>query len=712
MALSRRTGQRFQAAIWPGFVDAMTGLLLVLMFVLTIFMVVQFVLRETITGQENELSTLNEEIAAIADALGLERNRVKTLEADLGTLNATLVDTEQELQAQSLLVQQLTSERDAQAAQIEQAQVQIASFEAQVASLLAAQQTDRATISELEGTRDALLSEQEAFNLALAAARSEIDEAAENARRAAAEREAFEALVARLEQDKTTLTQDLSKATENLTQEEAAKAVAQAAAEELRKRLENADAELTAMTLALEQERKKAEDTLTLLAAVQGREKALEEQLQTTLLALEAVELEASDKTSELELLTEQSQATVADLEAAKVALAAALARQQTLERELAASEAELTTASQENAAVKDDLQRVQLELAQAIAAGEEKGADLDALRAEIEAIQSEGRSGLEGLEAQLAAALAAKLTLEQENADVLKQLQDAVAARLAADALAQTRLDESVERDILLQQAKQELAEASVVTAAQAEDIQKAERQTALLNQQVTELRKQLQQLQLVLEQSEEKDRDAQVQLTNMGNRLNAALARAATEERKRRLLEEAERKRLEEERNKLASRAEDLARYKSDFFGALRDIVEGQEGVRIVGDRFVFSSEVLFDAGAAELSDAGRGEIAKVADILRAIMKDIPEGIDWVIRVDGHTDDRPLSGLGEFSDNWELSQARALSVVKFMISDLGVPADRLAANGFGEFQPVNPAQTREARAQNRRIELKLTER
>jgi chemotaxis protein MotB len=357
-------------------------------------------------------------------------------------------------------------------------------------------------------------------------------------------------------------------------------------------------------------------------------------------------------------------------------------------------------------------LQRVQLELAQAIAAGEEKGADLDALRAEIEAIQSEGRSGLEGLEAQLAAALAAKLALEQENADVLKQLQDAVAARLAADALAQTRLDESVERDILLQQAKQELAEASVLTAAQAEDIQKAERQTALLNQQVTELRKQLQQLQLVLEQSEEKDRDAQVQLTNMGNRLNAALARAATEERKRRLLEEAERKRLEEERNKLASRAEDLARYKSDFFGALRDIVEGQEGVRIVGDRFVFSSEVLFDAGAAELSDAGRDEIAKVADILRAIMKDIPEGIDWVIRVDGHTDDRPLSGLGEFSDNWELSQARALSVVKFMISDLGVPADRLAANGFGEFQPVNPAQTREARAQNRRIELKLTER
>lgn len=128
-------------------------------------------------------------------------------------------------------------------------------------------------------------------------------------------------------------------------------------------------------------------------------------------------------------------------------------------------------------------------------------------------------------------------------------------------------------------------------------------------------------------------------------------------------------------------------------------------------MGDRFVFSSEVLFPPGGAELSEEGEGEVAKVANILRNIVGEIPAEIDWVIRVDGHTDDVPLSGQGEFADNWELSQARALSVVKHMVTFLDIPPDRLSANGFGQFQPISPADTPEARAQNRRIELKFTE-
>ena len=134
-------------------------------------------------------------------------------------------------------------------------------------------------------------------------------------------------------------------------------------------------------------------------------------------------------------------------------------------------------------------------------------------------------------------------------------------------------------------------------------------------------------------------------------------------------------------------------------------------QDGVRIEGDRFVFSSEVLFPPGGAVLSDEGRGEIAKVARILRSVAGDIPPEIDWVIRVDGHTDNVPLSGIGEFEDNWELSQARALSVVKYMINFLGIPPDRLSANGFGQYQPVALGDSDDARAQNRRIELKFTE-
>jgi len=132
----------------------------------------------------------------------------------------------------------------------------------------------------------------------------------------------------------------------------------------------------------------------------------------------------------------------------------------------------------------------------------------------------------------------------------------------------------------------------------------------------------------------------------------------------------------------------------------------------VRVVGDRFVFSSEVFFSAGAANLAPEGRAQIAKVVATLNEVAGEIPDSIDWIIRVDGHTDDVPLSGFGQFQDNWELSQARALAVVRFMQDDLGFPPGRMAATGFGEWRPVAAGGSPEALAQNRRIELKLTER
>jgi chemotaxis protein MotB len=208
-------------------------------------------------------------------------------------------------------------------------------------------------------------------------------------------------------------------------------------------------------------------------------------------------------------------------------------------------------------------------------------------------------------------------------------------------------------------------------------------------------------------------------VQIETLGAQLNTALARAVSEERRRIALEEAERIRLEEEAARLAEEAarlaeeaQNLERFRSDFFGQLRVILEGQERVRIEGDRFIFNSEVLFDQGSAELSPAGEAEIAGITELLSGIASQIPEGIDWLIRVDGHTDNIPINPGARFADNWELSQARALSVVRFMSEDLGFDPRRLAANGFGEHQPLNPLDTPEARAQNRRIELKLTER
>lgn len=442
MALSRRSANRFQNAIWPGFVDAMTGLLLVLMFVLTIFMVVQFVLRETIVDQESALDTLSAEVAALTATLGLARDENTALTGALADANTSLAD---------------------QAAQI-------SGYLARIAGL--------------ETTQAQLLTEQE--NLA--------------------------ALVASL-QDQNAQTA--------------------ANAETLRAELSSSDAALAALTLDLERQRRQAEETLTLLAA------------------------------------------------------------------------AEKMTGEQ---------------------------ADLLAI---------------------------ANATLAQ---------QDAASAE--------------------------------------------SQRQTALLNAQIMELRAQVGSLQSLLDLARDADLAAQVQIETLGAQLNTALARAVSEERRRRALEEAERIRLTAEATRLQQEAADLARFKSDFFGQLREVLEGQDRIRIEGDRFVFSSEVLFDAGSADLSAGGRAEIANIASILRDIADDIPDGIDWVIRVDGHTDNVPLSGGGRFADNWELSQARALSVVRYMSTSLGIDPRRLAANGFGEYQPLNPADTAEARAQNRRIELKLTER
>ena len=307
-------------------------------------------------------------------------------------------------------------------------------------------------------------------------------------------------------------------------------------------------------------------------------------------------------------------------------------------------------------------------------------------------------------IEQTLAAALAARTSVELEREEIQRQLAAALAAKLAAEQQAETRLDDATQQAILLAAARDELVQEQERTS-------QAQLQTEALNQQVAALRAQLSSLQAILDEAKIQDDASQVQLQNLGSELNAALARVAAEERKRRELEEAERKRLEVEALALQEQTKDLERYRSEFFGRLRDVLGRQDGVRIEGDRFVFSSEVLFPPGRAALSPEGRGEVAKVASILLAVADDIPDGIDWIIRVDGHTDNVPLSGLGEFADNWELSQARALSVVKYMVNFLGIQPTRLAANGFGQFQPVNLEDSDEARAQNRRIELKFTE-
>ena len=757
MALSRRTGQRFQASIWPGFVDAMTGLLLVLMFVLTIFMVIQFVLRETITGQESELDALAAEIVAISEALGLEKAKVVELEGELGILTSTLDDTEATNNQQSLLIESLNSQNQENKAALDSALIQITQFETEVAKLLAAQAASRMQIDQLQNERKSMIDEQEALALTLAQARDEINLAEQEARLRAAEREALQALIRSLENEQreaTKVSEDQSNEIQELKvaldDEEAARLIEAAAAAELRRRLKEADTELTAMTLTLEEERKRAEETLTLLAAVDAAKLEIEDNLRQTIIALEAANLKIGNNETELKTLEENAQSSDAELEEIKVALAASLARQQRLELELSNLGKNI---SQQAVAVKDFNEKLMIaenDLAVALLnLGEER---LNWQAREAESIREIGN-----LRSKLSDALAARWVSAQSQKEAVDNLKRVLAAKLVSDKLNEEKVSNFKQKEILLQKAEQQLQEQSKKLSNTSDSLLKSQRETALLNQQVLELRRQLSSLQSLLTLSEEKDRDEEIQLQNLGNRLNAALARVASEERKKRQLEQslrleieaklneitilnsnlisskvdleraetkaqleedkriklevAEFQRLQADRERLKTQATELERYKSDFFGRIRELVEGRDGIKIVGDRFVFSSEVLFDVGKADLSLPGRLEIQKVAVILNQIVEEIPKNLNWIIRVDGHTDNTSMVSGAEFKDNWELSQARALSVVRFMISDLGLPKTRLAATGFGEFQPISSGSSPEDLAQNRRIEIKLTE-
>ncbi|MBL6933797.1 MAG: peptidoglycan -binding protein [Alphaproteobacteria bacterium] len=202
------------------------------------------------------------------------------------------------------------------------------------------------------------------------------------------------------------------------------------------------------------------------------------------------------------------------------------------------------------------------------------------------------------------------------------------------------------------------------------------------LLNQQIAAMRDQLATLNQALEAAERKDEDNRVKISDLGKRLNVALA----------------------------GKVQELAKYRSEFFGKLREVLGDRKDIRVVGDRFVFQSEVLFDSGSDALGLEGQVQLDRLARTLLEIAATIPEGLDWILRIDGHTDLVPISNE-RFRSNWELSSARAISVVKFLVK-AGIPANRLAATGFGEFSPLDPQKDEIAFRRNRRIEVKLTQR
>jgi chemotaxis protein MotB len=703
MAKIRRSGQQVSSSIWPGFVDAMTALLLVLMFVLTIFMIVQFVLRDTISTQDTQLNYLSQQVASLAEALGLEQQKTDGLETEVDALTGELVGERSQAEIQAALIATLSQQTKSQNTRLDEFEVQVSSFEAQVASLLAERtqlQADNAgledqvtssadenaalvaRISEVEAANLREISDKEALQLALASARDEIDQGAEAARLAAAKREALESLIAQTQASLTEREVSLQAVLQSLEATRSDLGASETSLSELEQQLANITADLTT-----EEKARLAEEAaaLALQKRLADTENALTEEEKTRLVeaaAAEALRKKLEGATAELTAMTltleEQRRAaedTLTLLAAADVArkqvddfLAAALLAQ--TNAETAGAEARIAVLVSDKDALDDRLAAV---IAQLEATGDESSSLL-----------ADAVTTREDLETRLATALAAKLAAEQDAGVVLSK---------------------SEQRRILLAEANKSLSDEK---ARSAESL----REIALLNQQTATLRKQLNALQALLDLAKAKDVEANVQLESLGANLNTALAQVAAEQKRlareqtlRAELEEAERKRLELE-------AKDLEKFKSEFFGQMRELLGDREGVRIVGDRFVFSSEILFPAGSTDLALEGQAAIAKVAGVIRDVADKIPSDIDWILRVDGHTDNVPLSGNGIYQDNWQLSQARALSVVRYLIEDLDMPADRLAATGFGEFQPLNSANTPTARAQNRRIELKFTER
>jgi chemotaxis protein MotB len=303
----------------------------------------------------------------------------------------------------------------------------------------------------------------------------------------------------------------------------------------------------------------------------------------------------------------------------------------------------------------------VQFYLSQEVAGKETALQRLNAQISQLTDLLSLEKTGKTSLEDNLALLRASLVTAEAER-DRLKSQSEAAGAGASA---AQGRIN------VLTN----ELEAEKRVTG-------RALTQVELLNQQIAALRRQLSALEDALDTSEKKDKDAQARISELGQRLNVALAQ----------------------------RVQELSRYRSEFFGRLRAILANRPDIRVVGDRFVFQSEVFFDAGASALKPEGRAELDKLAAALNDLEREIPKEIPWVMRVDGHTDVRPIASA-QFPSNWELSAARAISVVQYMMGK-GVPPQRLVAAGFGEFQPLDPGQNEDAYRRNRRIEMKLTER
>ena len=323
------------------------------------------------------------------------------------------------------------------------------------------------------------------------------------------------------------------------------------------------------------------------------------------------------------------------------------------------------------NEALRTDTSNLSDELSSSIILRDEQ-------RLKIRSLSIQAETKLEQINTLKNTLTAAKNNNAKDQVRIKRQMGDII--MLNEDIKRLKALKEDLDKRIKTSLIKLASKDEAIITEKEISKTARAE--VALLNKQLSALRQQISQIAKTLEVSESIAKKQKTRIANLGKRLNAALA----------------------------NKVQELSYYRSEFFGKLRKVLGKQPGIRIVGDRFVFQSEVLFSTGSAELGTEGKIQIKQLAGTLREIIKKIPKKLKWVLRVDGHTDSIPIKTV-QFPSNWELSTARAISVVKYLIANGILPAN-LAATGFGEFQPIDPRNDEIANRRNRRIELKLTQR
>ena len=644
MAVMRRGNVRVVNNTWPGFVDAMAALLLVLTFVLSIFMVVQSVLRDTIVNQDRVLNNLYVQISDLHEVLELTETELfesemksRLQEITISSLNVSVNEAMQKIDEFKETVNQLLSDKlnlegtlDRKSSELNSKIEELVNAEGMIVSL-----STKMEILSLEKT--------ELENL-LAFLRSDLLSSKNLLIEANAKLVSFEEQVASLIAQRTDLQMNIA----NL-EEESAKALTRSQAARLA--LASARSEIS-----IEQENAR-------LAAARA------ELLESEILALKERQIRSTAELEEIEVKLDQTD------------LALYLAQENLMELEF-----ERDSLGNKLAETVETLSEIEKQILaeKIVTARLRKSLEEEKEETSLLALTLAG-------ERKRAIELLSSLALIREEKDFLSD----TTIQLEAD---KKNLEKTLAfREILMREMEVELIKSQEISDIDSSRILKLESDAKSLGTRLAEL-------QALLDKSNESDAEKNIQIETLGKNLNAALARVATEQKLRADLEEAERKRIENEAN-------DLRSYRSEFFGEMKKIMSEIKGIKIVGDRFLFSSEVLFSSASAELNRDGKVQISAVAEKLKKVTDNIPDGIRWILRVDGHTDSLPLISNSQYKDNWELSQARALAVVKFLIEEEEFPADKLAATGFGSHQPLATGTRPSDFEQNRRIELKITE-